>query len=249
VEELRAEQDAHGGTHDEHVRQRAFRAYIEHPRSPMYIYLWARCVDDANQQLELANQGIAADPSFAWSYNISARALAHLGRVREAYDAAAKGAALDPANLQLADKRSVLKLMVDHDLASQPRPAPNGYAAYESKEHLEKAAFRYKGLFRGMVRSPDRPDLQAIERSRVPDHKGPLVDAVRGFTVCANHYADACIRAYVPTDERFGNTWPRGGPDPSSFKDNQLVAVAGAVIPNGRGEHILVADSVVLDPR
>jgi hypothetical protein len=247
VEELRSDQDARG-THDEHVRQRFFRLYSEHPKNPMYIYLWSRCVDDASKQLELANQGILLDPAFSWNYNIQARALAHLGRVREAHDAAAKGAALDPANLQLADKRDVLKTMLDHDLAGQPKPAPNGYTAYEGKEHLDKA-FRYKGLFRGLVRSPERPDLVAIERSRVPDHKGPLVEAVRGFTVCSNTYADACIRAFVPQDDRFGNTWPHGGPDPASLKDNQVVTVAGAVVPNGRGENILVADAVDLDKR
>jgi hypothetical protein len=247
VEEFRAEQDARG-THDEHVRQRFFRLHKEHPKNPMYIYLWARCVDDANQQLELANRGIHLDPAFSWNYNIQARALANLGRVREAYDAAAKGALVDPANLQLIDKSAVLKTMVDHDLAGQPKPAPNGYTAYEGKEHLDKA-FRYKGLFRGLVRSLDRADLQAVERSRLPDHKGPLVEAVRGFTVCANTYADACIRAYVPTDDRFGNTWPRGEKDPSSFRDNQVVAVAGAVIPNGHGENILVADAVGLDAK
>jgi hypothetical protein len=247
VEEFRAEQDARG-THDEHVRQRFFRLYTEHPKSPMYIYLWARCVDDANQQLDLANQGVALDPAFSWNYNIQARALAHLGRVREAHDSAARGATLDPANLQLADKRTVLKTMLDHDLAGQPKPAPNGYTAYEGKEHLDKA-FRYKGLFRGLVRSPDRPDLQAIERSRVPDHKGPLAEAVRGFTVCANTYADACIRAFVPSDDRFGNAWPHNSPDPASLKDNQVVSVAGAVVPNGHGENILVADSLGLDAR
>jgi hypothetical protein len=53
VDELRTEQDL-AGTHDEHVKQRFFRLYKQHPNDAMYIYLWARCEDDPNKQLELA---------------------------------------------------------------------------------------------------------------------------------------------------------------------------------------------------
>jgi hypothetical protein len=246
VEELRAEQDVRG-THDEQVRQRFFRLYTEHPKSAMYAYLWARCVDDAPKQLDIAQQGIRADPSFSWNYNIAARALAVLNRVPEAYEAAAKGAALDPANLQVTDKRDVLKRMIDHKLLDQHKPAPNGYTAYDGKERVERAAARYRGLFRGLIRSPERPDLQGIERSRLPDHKGPLADAVRGFVVCANTYADACLRVYVPIDARFGNTWPPSEVDPRAIKDNQVLGVAGAVVLNGRGENIMIADALTVE--
>jgi hypothetical protein len=191
VEELRAEQDGRG-IHDEHVRQRFFRLYTEHPKDAVYAYLWARIVDDA-------------------------------------------------------DKRDVLKRMIDHQLFDQPRPAPNGYTSFDSKEHMQNAAARYKGLFRGAIRSPERPDLQGIERTRLPDHKGPLAEAVRGFTVCANTYADACLRAYVPVDARFGSTWPRGDVDPGALKDNQVVGLAGAVVPNGRGENIMIADALTVE--
>ena len=115
VDELRAEQDA-DGTRDEHVRQRFYRLYEEHPRNAMYIYLWARCVDDPAQQLDSAHQGIEADPRFAWNYNMASRALARLNRVPEAYDEAVKGAALDPGNLELTKKTKALKLIIDKKL-------------------------------------------------------------------------------------------------------------------------------------
>ena len=245
VEELRAEQDA-TGTRNEHVRQRFFRLYKEHPKNAMYAYLWGRCVDDAAKQLELAEEGIAADPHFSWNYNIGARALARLHRVPQAYDYAVKGSALDPANMQLADKRDALKLILDHKLDDQPRPAPTAYTTYDSKENFEKGAVRYKGLFHGLVRSPERADLQAIERARLSGAKAPVSEAIRGFVVCANSFADACVRVFVPNDARFGTSWPAAGVDVGGLRENQLVAVAGAVIANGRGDNILLADAVTL---
>ncbi len=246
MEELRAEQDALG-TRNEHVWQRFFRLYVEHPRDAMYVYLWGRCVDDPAKQLALAEEGIHADPRFAWNYNTGAHALARLGRVKQAYDYAAKGAALDPAIMQLADKREVLKLVLDHKLDGQPRPAPNAYTSYESKESFEKNAVRYRGLFHGAIRSPDRADLQAIEKSRIPDYKGAVSDVVKGFTVCADPLADACIRVYVPADAHFASTWPTPGTDVTALKDHQVVVVAGAVVTNGRGENIMLADAVTVE--
>jgi hypothetical protein len=229
VEELRAEQDA-AGTHDEHVRQRYFRLFQEHPKNAMYAYLWSRCLDDPAKQLEVAEQGILADPRFAYNYNVAARALARLGRAPEALARAEKGAGLDPANMQLADKRTVLKLVLDHKLGVEPRPAAG-------------PAVRYRGLFHGHLRSPDRPDLVAVEHARLPDHKGPVADVVRGFTLCANPVADACIRVYVPTDPKLSG-WAVPGADVSAFRDHQVITVSGAVVTTGRGENILLADSV-----
>ena len=118
VEQLRAEQDR-PGTHDEHVRQRFFRLYNEHPNNAMYIYLWGRCVDDPQKRLDSAEQGIHADPRFSWNYNLAAKALAQLNRVPEAYDRALHGAALDPGNMQLTEKRDRLKAILDHKLTDQ----------------------------------------------------------------------------------------------------------------------------------
>ena len=247
VEQLRGEQDAEGGARTEHVRQRFFRLYKKHPDNAMYIYLWARCVDEAPRQLELAQQGIRADPRFSWNYNLAARVLARLGRVPEAYDQAVKGAALDPGNMQLADKLRALKLILDHKLGDQARPTPTAYSSYESKEALDKGAVHYQGLFHGAVRAPDRADLQAIPQGRLPEYKGPLTDAVRGFVLCANPFADACIRVYVPRDARFKAVWPPPGADVGALKDLQLVSVAGAVVTNAKGENILLADAVTVE--
>ncbi len=234
VEQLRAEQDASGGTHSEHVRQRFYRLYKKHPESAMYIYLWARCVEEADKQLELAQEGIRADARFSWNYNIAARALARLGRVAEAYDQAVKGAALDPGNMQLADKQRSLKLILDHKLVDQAKPVVG-------------SPLHYQGLFHGSIRSPDHADLQAIEKARLPDYKGPVSEAVRGFTVCANPFADTCIRAFVPRDARFKATWPHPDADVGALKDLQLVTVAGTVVTGARGEGILLADSLTVE--
>jgi hypothetical protein len=204
----------------------------------MYAYLWARCVDDPQKQLEVAEEGMRADSGFAWNYNVAAHALSRLNKVSQAYDMAVKGATLDPANMQLSDKREVLKVVLDHKLGEQGRPAPNA----------EKGAVRYRGLFRGLVRSPDRADLRAIERSRVPDHKGPMFEAVRGFTLCANPVGDACLRVFVPADARFGSTWPGPTVDVAALKDRQVVAVAGSVVANGSGDDIMIADTVTVEP-
>lgn len=198
VEELRAEQEDLG-TRSEEVQQRFFRLYKEHPRDAGYIYLWARCVDDTAKQLELAQEGMRADPLFSWNYNLAARDLARQDKVAEAYAMAVKGADLNPANIPLGKKRAELKTMLDGKLDAQPKPAPG--------------AVKYRGLFRGILRSPERTDLQAIEKSRLPDAKGPVSEAVRGFTVCANHYADACLRAYVPSDARLEPGWARPATD------------------------------------
>ena len=147
VEQLRAEQDA-DGTHDEHVRQRFFRLYKAHPQNAMYIYLWARCVNDAAEQLKLAQEGIQADPHFSWNYNMASRALARQNRVPEAYDEANKGAAIDPGNMELSQKQTSLKAILDHKLAEEAPPAPTS----------EKNAARYQGLFRAPIKSPDRSE-------------------------------------------------------------------------------------------
>ncbi|MGO8997826.1 MAG: hypothetical protein ACLQVI_31290 [Polyangiaceae bacterium] len=242
VEQLRAEQDA-DGTHDEHVRQRFFRLYKAHPQNAMYIYLWARCVDDAAEQLKLAQEGIQADPHFSWNYNMASRALARQNRVPEAYDEANKGAAIDPGNMELSQKQTSLKAILDHKLAEEAPPAPTS----------EKNAARYQGLFRAPIKSPDRSDLQAIETSRPPDGKSPgpgagtLAEAVRGFVVCANPFADACVRAYVPRDARFKGTWSQPSVDVTSIKEHQLVTLAGSVVTNGKGENILLADTVTVE--
>jgi hypothetical protein len=246
TEDLRAEQDDEG-PHSEHVRQRFFRLYKEHPKDAVYVYLWARCVDDAAKQLDLAQEGMRADPSFSWNYNLASRDLARLNRVPEAYDLAVKGAALDPANMPLADKTQLLKRMLDHHLESEAKPVPTAYTTYDSKENFEKGAVRYEGLFHGAVRSPERADFQAIEKTRLPSYKGPVSEVVRGFTVCANHFADACIRVYVPDDGRFEPAWQHTSTDVTRIKDEQLVRVAGAVVANGRGENILLADAVTVE--
>jgi hypothetical protein len=232
VEQLRAEQDV-DGTHDEHVRQRFYRLYKAHPGNAMYIYLWARCVEDPAEQLALAQEGIRADPRFSWSYNMAARALARQNRVTEAYDQATKGAALDPGNIELAQKLTSLKLIIDHKLADEARP--------------DVGTVRYVGLFRSVIRSPDRSDLQAIETTRLPDYKNPVADAVRGFVVCANPFADSCVRVFVPRDGRFTNVWAPPSIDVSTLQEHQLVTVAGSVVANGRGEKILLADTVTVE--
>ena len=233
VEQLRGEQDA-DGTHTERVRQRFYRLYKEHPRSAMYAYLWARCVDDPAKQLELAQQGIAADPRFSWNYNMAARALARLNRVPEAYDQARRGTAIDPGNLELAEKERALKAMIDRKLPEEAIPA-------------DGPAQRYVGLFRGGVRSPDASDVQAIEKVHQPDDAGPAADAVRGFVVCANPYADSCLRGYVPRGTRFKNAWPGIPVDVGAIHDHDVVDVHGTVVTNSRGERLLVADSVTVE--
>ena len=199
VEQLRAEQDV-DGTHDEHVRQRFFRLYKAHPQNAMYIYLWARCVDDAGEQLKLADEGIHADPRFSWNYNIAARALARQNRLAEAYEQAKKGLALDPGNLELAQKQTSLKTIIDHKLAEESRPAPSG------------GPVRYEGLFRSPIKSPDRSDLQAIEASRLPDNKSPLAEALRGFVVCANPFAGARASVSISPATRASRTPGRRPP-------------------------------------
>ncbi len=235
VEQLRAEQDA-DGTRDQNVRQRFYRLYKAHPGNAMYIYLWSRCVDDPAEQLKLAEEGVHADPSFSWNYNMAARALARLGRVPEAYDQAVKGAALDPGNMQLADKQRSLKLMIDRKLADEARPAPS-----------EKGAATYEGLFQATIRSPDHSDLQAIQAGRLSDFKGPVGDAVHGFTVCANPFADTCVRAYVPRDARLKPTWAPTAVDVTTLKEHQLVSVAGQVVTNSKGESVVLADTVTVE--
>ena len=247
VEQLRAEQDAEG-SHTEHVKQRFYRLYKKHPKSAMYIYLWARCVEDAAQQLALAEEGIQADPRFSWNYNMAARALARQNKVTEAYDDATKGAQLDPGNMQLAQKVKSLKLILDNKLADEPKPAPTpAYVTYDSKESFDKGAARYKGLFRAVIRSPERSDMQAAEKARAADYKGALSDAVQGFMVCSNPYADTCVRVYAARDARFKTAWNTPATNPATLKENQLVTVAGAVVTNPRGENIMLADAVTVE--
>lgn len=241
VEELRAEQDA-DGTHDQNVRQRFFRLYKGHPGSAMYIYLWSRCVDDAAEQLKLAEEGIHADPHFSWNYNMAARALARLNRIPEAYDQALKGAALDPGNMQLADKQKSLKLILDSKLADEERPTQN-----DASDGSGKATARYQGLFQSVIRSPDRADLQALETARLADYKLPVADAVRGFTVCGNPFADSCVRAYVARDARLKSVWPAPEVDVTTLRSHQLVTVAGSVVTNSKGESIVLADHVTVE--
>jgi hypothetical protein len=252
VEAMRAEQDVQG-TRDEHVRQRFFRLYTENPNNPMYIYLWSRCVDEPAKRLELAEQGIRADPTFSWNYNMASRALAQLNRLPEAFDRAAKGAALDPGNLELAEKHRSLKLAIDRKLFDQPKPAPNAYTRYESKENFDKGAVRYQGFFRELIRSPDHSDIRAMERTRLSTAKDSASDEVRGFVVCANPYADSCVHVYVTRDPIVdpGDSkviWQRPSADVAALKQDQLVAVAGSVVTNGRGENILLADGVTVEP-
>ena len=235
VEQLRAEQDA-DGTHDQNVRQRFYRLYKAHPDSAMYIYLWSRCVDDPAEQLRLAQEGIRTDPSFSWNYNMAARALARQDHLSEAYDVAMKGAALDPGNMQLADKQRSLRAMIDHKLGDEPRPTPGA----------DKSAGRYEGLFHSALKSPDRADLEAIASSRLPDNKGQVADLVRGFVVCANPFADACVRTYVPRDARI-KTWPPVATDVTTIKEHALVAVTGTVVANGKGESVILADGVTVE--
>jgi len=234
VEQLRAEQDA-DGTHDEHVRQRFFRLYEANPGNAMYIYLWSRCVEDPGKQLELAQQGMKADPSFSWNYNMASRALARLNRLPEAYDLAVKGAALDPGNLELADKLTTQKLIIDHKLADQPRP-------------VDGVAAKYEGLFRSPIRSPDGADLQAIEKTRLPDSKD-VSEGIRGFVLCANPYADSCVRTYVPRDDRYKMAWPHPSTDVGALREHQLLTVTGTMVTNAKGEPVLLADVVTVGPR
>jgi hypothetical protein len=236
VEQLRAEQDA-DGAHDEHVRQRFFRLYKAHPQNAMYIYLWARCVDDPVEQLKLAEEGIHADPSFAWNYNIASRALARQNRVPEAYDRAMKGAALDPGNMELAQKQVTLKTIIDHKLASEIAPVPTS----------GKATARYEGLFRTLIKAPERSDLEAVETSRLPDNKAPLIDALRGFVVCANPFAESCVRAYVPRDARFKAAWAPPSVDVATLKERQLVTILGPVVTNSKGEDVMLVDTVTVE--
>ncbi len=246
VEALRVEQEEQGTRSDE-VRQRYFRLYKEHPNDATYVYLWARCVEDPSEQLALAQQGMRADPRFSWNYNLAARDLARLGHVQEAYDMAQKGAALDAANLPLADKVQELKLMIDHHLDAQGKIAPSLYTTYDTKENFEKGAVRYEGLFHGSIRSPSGADIRAMERSRLQDRRGAASDAVQGFQLCTNHFADACVRVYVPEDTRFEPGWQHSGVDVTRIKENAFVKVAGSVVPNGRGENILLADTVTVE--
>ena len=234
VEQLRAEQDS-DGTKDEHVRQRFYRLYEEHPHSAMYIYLWARCVDDPAQQLELAHQGIEADPRFAWNYNMAARALARLDRVPEAYDQAVKGAQLDPGNLELSKKKQALKTILDRKLMDQPKPEPG-------------PSVTYVGLFHALVKTPERADLEVLEKTRAAGYKGRVEEAVRGFVVCDNPYSDRCIRAYVPRDDRFKPAWARPDVDVGTLAEHRVVHVVGTVVVNGKGEDVMLADTVAVDP-
>jgi hypothetical protein len=252
VERLRAEQDG-PGTRNEHVRQRFFRLYNEHPKDAMYTYLWARCVDDPQKRLDLAEQGIRADPRFSWNYNLASKALAQLNRLPEAYDHALRGAALDPGNMQLSEKRDHLKAILDHKLTEQPKIAPTAYATYD-KESFDKAAVRYKGLFRGPLKAPAGSDVRAIEKTRVPDMKTVPAGQVSGFAVCTNPFADACLRVYAAREaiSDAGHAkvvWMAAGTDVAAIKDNQVVAVAGAVVTNDKGENILLADAVTLEAR
>jgi hypothetical protein len=253
VERLRAEQDG-PGTRNEHVRQRFYRLFREHPDNAMYIYLWARCIDDPQKRLDLAEQGIRADPRFSWNYNLAARALAQQNRVQEAYDDAVKGSSLDPGNMQLNEKRELLKLVLDNKLMEQPKPAPNAYAVYESKESFEKGAVRYRGLFRGPLRGAGENDAKGIEKNRVADLKAVPGDPVKGFHVCTNPFSDTCIRVYTvraPLQDAAHAkvVWMQPGLDVGTLKDNQLVTVSGSVVPNGKGENILLADSVTVEAR
>ncbi len=234
VEQLRGEQDV-DGTHTEKVRQRFYRLYTEHPRNAMYIYLWARCVDDPSKQLELAEQGIHADPRFSWNYNMAARALARLNRVPEAYDQAVKGAALDPGNLELANKKKSLKVIIDRKLVEQPKVA-------------EGAGQHYAGLFGSWIRSPGSSDIQAIKKGRLPDYGNPVADAVRGFMVCANPYADSCLRVFVPRDGRLKRAWPSPATDVSTAREHDFVSITGSVLATSEGENILLADAVSVEP-
>jgi polyisoprenoid-binding protein YceI len=141
VAELRSQQDVEG-TRNDQVRRRFRRLYQAHPRDAMYIYLWSRCVDDAAAQLALAEQGIRVDPKFSWNYEVAARALARLGRIAEAYDRAATGAALDPGNEELAEQQESLKRTLDRELlgrgaaddnrAPPPPPLPTASAEQEA---------------------------------------------------------------------------------------------------------------------
>jgi hypothetical protein len=233
VERLRAEQDS-AGTHAEQVRQRFYRLYKEHPKSAMYIYLWSRCVEDPAEQLELAQQGIQADPQFSWNYNMLSRAFARLNRVPEAYEQARKGAALDPGNLELATKVRALKIILDRKLLEQASPA-------------EGTGRRYVGLFRSPIHSPEAGDMQAVKKARLGDFAGPVGDAVHGFTVCANPYADSCVRAYVPRDARFGAAWPVGTVDVTALHENELVTLGGSVAATSSGEKVFLVDSVTAE--
>jgi hypothetical protein len=243
VEQLRAEQDA-DGTHDQNVRQRFFRLYKAHPGSAMYIYLWSRCVDDAAEQLALAQDGIRADPRFSWNYNMEARALARLNRIPEAYAEAVKGAALDPGNMQLADKQKSLKRILDAKLADEPRPIARATASADANE---KQTERYQGLFQAMIHSPDRSDLQALEASRLAGSKIPAADAVRGFTVCGNPFADSCVRAYVPRDARLKSVWPPLDVDVTTLRPHELLTVVGSALLTSKGETIVLADRVTVE--
>lgn len=246
TELLRAEQDELG-THNDDVRQRFFRLYKEHPNDAVYVYLWARCVDDAAKQLELAQEGMRANPRYSWNYNVAARDLARLNKVREGYELALQGAAIDPANIPLNEKVVSLKRILDNHLDTEAKPAPTPYTTYDSKESFDKGAVRYKGLFHGQIKSPDHADLQAIKKSRLPAFDGAVSEVVRGFNVCANRFADACIRVYVPVDAKFEPAWQHTTTDVAALDEDRLVSVAGSVIANGHGEDILLADSVTAE--
>jgi hypothetical protein len=246
VEQLREDQDEEG-THDEHTRQRFFRSYKTHPGNAMYAYLWARCVDDAAKQLELAQEGIRDDASFAWNYNMASRALARLNRVPEAYDMAVKGLALDPANLELANKQKSLKVMIDHKLAQESAPKPTEYVRYDNEENFKKGAVKYEGLFRSAIRRPDASDVRAMDTGRLFDTSADTAEGVHGFVLCANPYADMCMRVFVTKDGRFKSAWPPSAIDVGALHEQQLVAVAGAVATTVEGVDILLADSVAVE--
>jgi hypothetical protein len=174
--------------------------------------------------------------------------LARQNKIPEAYDAAVKGGDLDPPNLPLADKRTVLKLMMDHKVDPRARPTPNAYTSFDTRENLDKAAVHYKGVSQGPVKSPDRADLEAIERSRLSSYRGgPVSEVVRGFLVCANRYADACIRTYVPVDARFEPGWQHTTTEVAGIKNDRVVAVAGSVVTNRAGDNIMLADAVTVE--
>ena len=65
--------------------------------------------------------------------------------------------------------------------------------------------------------------------------------------MCANTFADACVHAFVPVDGKFGKAWAVTGADVTALKEHQVVTVAGTVVANGRGENVLLADSVTVE--
>ena len=106
----------------------------------------------------------------------------------------------------------------------------------------------YRGLFRAAIKAPDRADLEVIERTRASGYKGHLDEAVNGFVVCANPYSDTCVRVYVPRDDRLKPGWEHPSVDVGKLMEHQLVSVTGAVATNAKGENILLADGVTVEP-